>query len=213
MFRFDSLYSSNTGEYFAVLAAPYPRPGEQSDRPAAPREDLIARVLVGKFLSLVDPVVPAGFGYAVVSPDGKVRFHSVGARNLIENFFKECGDDPALKSLVTNGGSGVLETSYMGKRQEMRVQPLPYLGIPAPSLVVFSDVNYFRTVNVACLLVFALLAALFGVPFLIGLVIYVLRQRAYPLERLWPCAGSAEIHGRDGCESPLDAGLRLRFNG
>jgi hypothetical protein len=187
MFRFDSLYSPNTGEFFAVLATPYRPPTEkQSDLSAKLREDPVARVLVGKFLSLVDPVVPAGFGFAVVSRDGKVQFHSVAARNLIENFFKECGDDPALKSLVMNGGNGVLETSYMGKRQEMRVQPMPYLGVPAPSLIVFRDVNYFQTVNVACLLVFALLAALFGVPFLIGLVIYVLRQREYPLEGLWP---------------------------
>jgi len=183
-FRFDSVYSSNTGEFFAVLARHYPTPKEWTDLPS--HKGLVAQVLVGRFLSLVDPILPAGFGYAVVSHDGMVQFHSSSARNQIEDFFKEC-PDPALKALVLNAGQDeYLHSNYMGKPQEMVVRPMSYLADPAPSLIVFRDTNYFGTINVACFLVFSLLACLFSVPFVVGLAIYVFRRREYPLEALWP---------------------------
>src|SRR5262249_24713753 len=158
-YRFASIYSPNTAEFFVLLPKPYKPPKEWNDLPA-PLRDLRGQVLVTKFLSLVDPVVPAGFGFAVVDHDGVVQFHSSSARNQIEDFFKESRQDPALKSLVRNGASDHLSINYMGKRQEIAVRPMPYLATPAFSLIVFRDSKYFTTVNVACILVLALLLAL-----------------------------------------------------
>ncbi len=42
------------------------------------------------------------------------------------------------------------------------------------------------TVNVACFLVFALLAGFFSISFLLGLAYCVFRRRDYPLESIWP---------------------------
>jgi hypothetical protein len=183
-FRFDSVYSPNTGEYFVVLARPYTAPKEWGL--PAPVQKLRAQVLVGKFLSLVDPVVPPGYGFAVVDHEGMVQFHSVSSRNKIEDFFKECRQDVALKALVLNAGTDQLHVNYMGKRHKMFVMPLPYLGVPAPALVVFRDTNYYSTINVACLLVFTLLAGMFCAPLIILLAICVFRPPDYPLAGLWP---------------------------
>ena len=184
-FRFDSTYSPNTGEFFVVLARPYTLPPGWSDVPVQLR-NLKAQVLVARFTSLIYPVVPPGYGFAVVDHEGMVRFHSRAARNQIENFFQECRQDAALKDLVWNGKSDHPKVNYMGKRQQMFVKPLPYLAAPSYALVVFRDINYFTTVNVACLLVFALLAALAGLPLLAGFVLYLSRSGHYLLAHLWP---------------------------
>src|SRR5262249_28711214 len=51
-YRFASIYSPNTGEFFVLLAKPYKPPKEWNDLPA-PLRDLRGQVLVTKFLSLV----------------------------------------------------------------------------------------------------------------------------------------------------------------
>ena len=181
-FRFDSLYSPNTGEFIAVVSKPHQgTPGDGLDK-------LKVQVLVTKFVSLVDPVVPAGYGYAVVDHDGLVQFHSSSSRNHIENFFKECRQDAALKALVTKGSRDFVDVDYTGRRQLMLVRPLPYLADPALTLIVFRDTNYFTTVNVACMLVFAIFVGLLSIPWLAGLVIYIFRVGDYPLAHLWPSA-------------------------
>ncbi len=184
-FRLDSTYSPNTGEFFVVLARPYSPPAEWTDVPPEIRS-LTAEVMAARFASLIDPVVPTGYGFAVVDHEGLVQFHSSSARNQIENFFQESRQDAALKDLVLNGKSDYLKVNYMGKRQQIFVKPLPYLGPPAPALVVFRDVNYFATVNVACLLVFALLAAVLSFPLLSGFILYLSRCGHYLLEHIWP---------------------------
>jgi hypothetical protein len=188
-FRFDSTYSPNTGEFFVILAKNYQT--NWHDIPEPIRKKLTTQVLVTQFLSLYDPVVPAGFGYTVVSHEGKVQFHSTSARNKVEDFFKECRQDPVLTSLVTNGGRDELEADYMGKQQQMVVRPMPDLGEPGPALIVFRDSNYFSTINVASLLVFTLLICIFSVPFLLGLGAYVFRATNYPLAGVSPSEGQA----------------------
>ncbi len=183
-FRFDVAYSRNTGEFFTVVARPYQPAGA-----AFPGEPA-AQVMFGKFRSLVQPVVPEGFGFALVAHDGTVQVHSIAARSKIENFFKECHQDPTLKALVQSPGSDYLKLDYMGRRQHMFVKPLRYLAEPAPALVVFRDLDYYGTINVACLLVFAMLAGMFSIPFVVGLAICVFRRRDYPLEKLWPSRGA-----------------------
>ena len=193
-FRFEPHYSPNTGEYVVVLAKPS-NPAGRGDLPKH-FEHLTAQVLVTKFISLVDPSLPEGYGFAVVDHDGLVQFHSSEGRNQIENFFKESRDNAVLKALVMNGTSDFANVDYNGKQQLMRVMPLPYIADPALTLVVFRNTNYFNNINVACMLVFGLLAGLFSLPFLIGLAVYVIQAGPYPLERLWPSPAHTGIYIR-----------------
>jgi len=187
-FRFDSIYSRNTGELFMVLAKPFHAPPWKRDLLTC-RHELPAQVMSSRFKSLVEPMLPAGFGFAIVNREGIAQIHSVAARSGIEDFFKESRQDPSLQALVRNALSDHLQIDYMGRRHQMFVKPLPYLADPTPALVVFRDANYFNTVNVACFLVFALLAGLFCFPFLAGLAVCIFRPGDYPLESLWPSRG------------------------
>jgi hypothetical protein len=123
-----------------------------------------------------------------------VQLHSAEGRNQIENFFKESRENPVLKALVINGVSDFVDVDYNGRQQLMLVTPMEYISDPPLTLIVFRDTNYFTTVNVACMLVFALLASLFSLPFLTGLAIYVYRPVAYPLEHLWPHAHNSSAY-------------------
>jgi hypothetical protein len=189
-FRLETRYSPNTGEYFVILAKATGAglPGYLSGA--------VAQVLVTRFVSLQEPALPAGFGYAVLDHDGLVQFHSSERRNQIENFFKEARENPVLKSMVANRTQGYVNVDYSGREQLMRVWPLPYLSEPALTLIVFRDTNYFQAVNVACILMFGVLACIFSGPFLIGLMVYVFRCGSYPLARLWPNTDDRESYTR-----------------
>jgi hypothetical protein len=206
-FRFEPHYSPNTGELFVVLA----KPSRRGNLPAR-FQHLTAQVLVTRFVSLLEPVVPAGFGFALVDHDGLVQFHSTEGRNQIEDFYKESRENPVLKALVINGISDFVNVDYNGRRQLMLVRPLEYLADPALTLIVFRDTNYFTAVNVACMLVFGLFAGLFSMPFLVGLAIYVFRHVEYPLEHLWPhpdnCAAYFQILVANVC---LAIAFAIRF--
>lgn len=180
-FRMQTLYSPNTGEYVAVLAKPV-LPGGLPPYFA----DAAVQVLVTKLVSLQEPVLPAGFGYAILDRDGLVQFHSSEGRNQIENFFQESGQNPVIRAMVSAGTSGFVNVAYSGRQRLMRVWPLPYLADPGLTLVVFRDTNYFRTINMACMLTFGLLATMFGLPVFAALAAYIARCGSYPLERLWP---------------------------
>ena len=189
-FRFETRNSTNTGEFFVVLAKP------AGEHLPSRLQTAKAQVMVTTMMSLVNPVVPQGYGFVVVDHQGKARFHSNSARNQIEDFLKESLDNPALKSVLVNGIDDYVTTDYLGRRHLMLTRRLKLLGDPPLTLVVFRDCNYFNTVNVACLLVFGLLAAFYGLPFLVGLAIYILRAGSYPLAHLWPSKKSKATYAR-----------------
>ena len=182
-FRLQPLYSPNTGQFFTVLATKFAPRGASAKELAA----LKVNILVTRVESLMDAVVPSGFGYAVVDRDGLVQFHSDSTRNLIEDFGKECRSDVALLALLANGSEDWLDTNYLGRRQQLFVTPLSSAGMPNQSLIAFRDTDYFNTLNVTVILVFALTLGFYAIPFVISAVTHVLWRREYPLESIWPC--------------------------
>ena len=182
-FRLQYLHSPNTGELFAVLAKRFRR----EDGMLAGPSGLAASILVSRIESLVDAVVPAGYGYAVVNRNGLVQFHSVSTRNQIEDFVEECRTDTALLALLASGSEDWLDVNYMGRRQMLFVTPLRSAGLPELTLITFRDTNYFNTLNVMTILVFALIFVLYAIPFVILTVTHVVRRRDYPLQAIWPC--------------------------
>jgi hypothetical protein len=189
-FRFETRNSPNTGEFFVVLAKPA---GDDLPRRL---ERAKVQVMVTGMISLLNPVMPRGYGFAVVDHEGKAQLHSNSARNRIEDFFKESRDNDALRSLVVNGIDDYVTADYLGRSHLMLARRLKVLGDPPLTLVVFRDCNYFNTVNVACLLVFGLLAGFYSLPFVVGLAIYILRAGTYPLAHLWPSKTSKVTYAR-----------------
>ncbi len=136
------IYSWDTGKNTAVLAMPL------SDAvPEAAKNEFEHWVaaLETKFLSLIDPVMPQGFSFAVIDEHGLVLFHSNQKRNLRESFIEETDHGPiiqaALAGRMNKEGDGV----YWGEDQHFVVKPLE--GLPW-TLVVFRDKQLLHTAAV-----------------------------------------------------------------
>jgi hypothetical protein len=205
-FRLDLSTSPNTGEFLPVLSAPYsdaqpsPPSSQHSGSPKlnyqAPLQE---KLLVMKFESLVDPVLPPGFGFAVVDRAGKVQFHSNSQRNLLEDFLQETQFNPELLSLLQQGGSDFFRARYLGRAQVLYVTPLELFQHPPLSLIVFRDDDRATAGNKAVVVVYCLLA-LFYVLFLWGTVTvyFYWRKADYPLQGIWPTLRRQESYIRVG---------------
>ncbi|MDT4968560.1 MAG: hypothetical protein QOJ64_3297, partial [Acidobacteriota bacterium] len=95
-----------------------------------------------RFLSLMEPVIPAGFGFAIIDNNGTVLFHSDEKQHLGENFFEECDNNRALRSAVVGRADDLISTQYLGKGHRIYVEPL---GNSSWTLVVFRNKEYLRT--------------------------------------------------------------------
>ncbi|HEU0046900.1 MAG TPA: cache domain-containing protein, partial [Nitrososphaera sp.] len=182
-FRIDPLYSPNTGEFLVVLAAPWVAPSKADVY--SPK--LSAEVLAIKMESLLRPVLPEGYGYAVVDGAGKVLFDSMAVRNLNENFIKEARNSPSLIAALNEGSTTYLDLRYMGTDKKLWITPLRCLSNPRLTLIVFKDSSYFATVNMSVVITFALLVLTYAIfPAFAIAAIHVLFRKRYPLEIIWP---------------------------
>ena len=188
-FFLQPTFSPNTGEFLAVVAVPYSGGGVLD----AAKKDLHLKVavLAARLESLYDTVLPEGFGYAVVDESGKVQFHSTVIRNLIEDFFLETRDSPALLSMVREGSEGTFIANYLGKRQLLHVSPMKDFQHPRWFLVTFRDWEDYTAVNLSVIMVFTLMVAAYVLILTLIAGIYIAQEREYPLEAIWPCDGSS----------------------
>jgi hypothetical protein len=104
-FTIEPLRSPTTSDLAFVFAVP------NDDRdPALPMLTLNV-----KPQSLVDTLVPPGFGFAILAPDGRVLFHSTQALSLEENFPHELGDTSAIARAMVAGGEAWWTGDYHGR--------------------------------------------------------------------------------------------------
>jgi len=187
-FRLDPVFSPNTGEFLVILAAPWQ--STSSSLRWAKNQEPRVEVLAIKVESLFKPVLPAGFGFAVVNAEGKVLFHSSPVRNMNEDFIKEARGDNSLLALLSQGSTGILDINYLGTKKKMWVTPLKSAIHPRLTLVVFKDSADATTMNMAVVVVFAVLVVAYAIlPVFLVVAFHVTRGKEYPLEVIWPsCA-------------------------
>ncbi|HTM33742.1 MAG TPA: cache domain-containing protein [Vicinamibacterales bacterium] len=98
----QSVVSYTNGEPSAVLA----RPTGWPEFPVA--------AMTLRMRSVIRPVLPPGFEFAIIDRNGRVMFHSDVQRNTFEDLFLETDRNPELRSLVSSGVDGGLRTEYWG---------------------------------------------------------------------------------------------------
>ena len=175
--RMDPVFSPNTGEFLVILAAPWTSPPQAQLKFTKDREPKV-QVLAIKVESLFKPVLPTGFGFAVVSPQGKVFFHSSPVRNMNEDFIKEAQGDISLQALLTQGSTGVLDLNYLGTKKTMWITPLKSAIHPRFTLVVFKDTADTTTMNMAVVVVFAVLVMCYAIlPVFLVVAIHIFRGK------------------------------------
>ena len=133
------IYSWDTGVNTVVLSMPLSHAVPE----AAKKEfEHWVAALETKFLSLIDPVMPKGFRYAVIDERGLVLFHSQQQRNLREFFMEESDHDRTIQAALSGRMNKVGDGVYWGQDQYFVVKPLG--GLPW-TLVVFRDKELLRT--------------------------------------------------------------------
>jgi hypothetical protein len=174
-------YSPNSGMFQVVVAAPF------EDKIAKGENTRIrVQALATSFLSLVDPVLPPGYGFAILQDDGKVLFHSSSVRNLRENFLLECKERALITAAMFSGSDQYLQAAYMGRAHDIYLTKVRGLGAEPVTLAVFHDTSAERTFNLAMMLLTALLLGIAAIPGLILIAILQTRERAYPANFIWP---------------------------
>jgi hypothetical protein len=177
-FRVDPLYSRQTGEYVAVVSESVPnRPGEPS----------LLRVasIVTPLLSLIHPVLPPDYGFAVVNQDGNVLFHSNSSKNGNENIFDESRGDSELRAAVFSRLGKHLTFDYTGFSHDAFITPFGTIQRCPWTLIVFSRLSTVSGRRIERIWIFAILALLYYVIFLL-LSIFLVRSRDYPFPWMWP---------------------------
>ena len=140
-FYLEPVQSRNTGEFNVVLSA------QTSPLEGDPKATW-AIALSARPVSLISPVLPAGFGFALIAPGGETVFHAGRDHLAEENFFEECDRNPRLLAAVLSRTSDVFAARYWGRDHLLSVSPLHELPLV---LVTFVEKDLVRTVHLELL--------------------------------------------------------------
>ena len=150
----ESIRSKNTGEVSAVLS-------HQVDSEGG---DIVAAVYTS-LLSVIEPVLPPGFEFAIIDDQGNVLFHQDPTRNLSENLFDWVDKDDSLRATVWSRNEQTeMDVNYRARDYRMHIRPLD--STPW-SLVVLYDVLDSRLVRVDILTVAFFLYLIYLIAFLL----------------------------------------------
>ncbi|HJT29403.1 MAG TPA: cache domain-containing protein [Pyrinomonadaceae bacterium] len=146
-----------------------------------------------RLLSLMDPVLPAGYGYAIIANDGKVLFHSDEAHHSGENLFQECDQNPELLAGLVGHNDKALTVRYLGEDHSFFITPLK--GFPDWSLITFRNKQPLRAVFLELLTSVTILFLVYGlVVMTIFTVFYVFNVVNERRAWLWPSEKKAKIY-------------------
>ena len=157
------------------------------------RNSSLTMAFDSRLLSLMDPVLPDAFGFAIIDNDGKVLFHSDEAHHLGENLLQECDDDRALRSAVIGRSDKSLNVRYLGEDHHFFVTTLN--GFPEWSLIAFRNKQPLRSVFFELLTSVTALFLVYGFILIAGFsVFYIFYARNKRRAWLWPSEKKRAIY-------------------
>ena len=161
-----SQYSPNTGDYITIFWKLLDRDG----KPASDMKNAFCASVVTRPISVVNPVMPADFQFAIIKPDGTVIFHSDPTRNLRENFFAETDQNQEVRSHVLMRAPGTLVANYMGRGYRLYIYPA-HKSDESWTVIVFRELRVEETMNLEVLslasILFVLYALVMALPLLL----------------------------------------------
>jgi hypothetical protein len=167
-FTIEPLRSPTTSDMAFVFAVPYEEGGA-----AVPMMALNV-----KPQSLVNPLVPPGYGFAIVAPDGRVLFHSTSALSLEENFLRELSDPSAITRAMSLGGEARWTADYHGRRHRLYTTPVRAFDRTPWRLVTFRELEPLLAFSAARQSTALLLFASYVLVLLCFVAIYLLAHQA-----------------------------------
>jgi len=169
-------YSTNTGDYLTFLAKPV-RKGKAT-----------VAVMVTPMASVVHPVLPPGFGYAILDAQGRVVYHSQDTRNQLENFYHEIPDANVLRAAAETRSARAVDTRYQGRLRRVYMTTLDGIQRSPWRLAVFCDLEEQETMHQEVTLMFAVMALFYGLLFGLAAVVMIARMDGVLAHRVWPNA-------------------------
>ncbi|UCH49570.1 MAG: hypothetical protein JSU95_07285 [Betaproteobacteria bacterium] len=162
--------------------------GEKSTCLATDRAIVAAQA---RLVSVAEPVLSPGVGFAVIDEHGKAVFHSSGHRVLKDNFFTELPDGDRLRAAVLSGADRHMELNYLGRPHQFFVKPMEQFPW---TILVFSDNESKNSVTMETVGHALLLASLFLLINLVGTLLYLAWQGQEVPRWFWPNMGSKAFH-------------------
>ena len=121
----ESVWSRTTGEAQAVLATKT----DLTLRIGSKDQNVVVAAISFPMRSLIGPVLPPGFAFAVINDSGDVLFHSERQRNGNENFFVETDSNRRLRAQVAAHSADALNINYWGAQYRAYVKPMQLPGM------------------------------------------------------------------------------------
>jgi hypothetical protein len=204
---FEPILSPNTDEFAPVLAAPFYRWADAE--PGSP-DHIAVQVLVFRPMSVVGPILPPGYGFAVLDSDCQVLFHSDSFRDMRENFCQESKDPSELRSWLFGGADTALNITYGGRGERAYLTNFPFPGLTSKLpryLIVFQEGGQQLTLELAVNLVCSILLGFYFVVLVLFACGHLLLrgplQWDYAPRLVWPCRDFAMQYVQVVCMSLL----------
>ncbi len=91
--------------------------------------------------SVVDPILPPGYGFAVLTQDGRVQFHSEEALSLKENVLEEVNNPGAVRTWLQSGHRVTWSSDYHGRPHRLHMRTMPAFVGCQWRIVVFREME------------------------------------------------------------------------
>jgi hypothetical protein len=195
-FYFDSILPPNKLEYLAALAI---NTGDCVTTLPDIRGDMTGGTafLSAQPLSLIDPILPFGYGFALVDQTGLIIFHSDKTKNKRENFLQESDWSRQLYSATFGHATPQsLPIKYLGRDYRAVVTPIPGISQSPWSLIVYTDLTPARTVNLQVMtMASTLFLWILAVPVVAMALWGIIHRPQFAPEWLWPNRARVSAYG------------------
>jgi hypothetical protein len=154
---FQPIQSPNTNEFAPVLSAPF----STAQGPAIPSgakasSEFAIQALVFRPMSVIDPVLPPGYGFAIIDEGCNILFDSDSFRDMRENFCEESKDKSELLPWLLSGVDTPLNITYGGRGKRAFLTNFQFPGLSAKQpvyLLVFQEGDQQLTLDLAIIVV------------------------------------------------------------
>jgi len=192
---FQPIMSPNTNEFAPVLSAPFSTlAGGKTTGEAKDAGQIAVQVLAFRPMSVIDPLLPPGYGFAVIDGGCQVLFHSDSFRDLRENFCEESKDTSELHPWLVSGVDTPLNITYGGRGKRAYLTNFPFPGLSAGQagyLLVYQEGDQQLTLDMAVIVVCSIfMGAYFSLLCLAVVGHFMLRgyfHWHYAPRIVWPC--------------------------
>jgi hypothetical protein len=156
-------------------------PPERRDHSETPGYDVAALGI--RLRSLIDPITPPSFEFAVIDDKGKVLFHSDLARIDVESFFVEADQNERLRSAVFARRQEEMSIRYFGEDYMISLQPIQDSVL---TIVALRSEEELRALNMEWVVTTALFLLLATSPMFVLALAVILARPGYRAPWVWP---------------------------